>query len=254
MHKNEIYVSSKLAKEMVRCVEDAVGDGIREDVQSRGLQTRNSVPSRIWDLLNTNLIETLKIQECTVTKTHRGPWEMLVIFEKTTQCIFTFMREKRFAELRKKQKKRAHMHYVDMLARQFNSNLIATPSQLRLFPHTFSDEDRLVELIHALLADLKGDIEVVRNHVLVLFDTEGYQLMHIRAVMVTPDLEIAEGSEQDWSAYISTHESVIVEKVVNPYAAENRPNRGLSLKAKAVARQKNKPKRKDLEQDITKDK
>lgn len=254
MHTNCKYISEELAEKLVRCVEDAVGDGIREDIQKNDLQTKNSVPARIWDLMNTNIIKTLETQDCTIAKAHRGPWEMLIVFEKTTQCIFTLMREKRFTEIRKYQRKRVHMHYVDMLAKQFNNELIAEQKQLSLFPHAFADEERLAELVQILLSDLKGDIEVVRNHVLILFDTEGYQLKHIRAIMVTPDLEIAAGSEQDWSAYISTHESVIVEKVANPDAAENRPNRGLSLKAKAVARQKNKPKRKDLEQDIIKDK
>ena len=36
---------------VVRCVQDAVGDDIEADVRLNDLKTRNSVPSRIWDLL-----------------------------------------------------------------------------------------------------------------------------------------------------------------------------------------------------------
>ena len=64
--------------------------------------------------------------------------------------------------------------------------------------------------------------------------------------MVTPSLDIAQGSEQDWSPYIAVDESVIVEKVSDATAPENQPNRGLSLKAKAIARKKEKPQRKDM--------
>lgn len=248
MHVSNISFPSELIAKIVRCVEDAVGDDIREDIHRNNLQTRNSVPSRIWDLLNTNVIRTLDTEECLISKVHRGPWEMLIVLEKTTQCVFTFMREKRFAEIRKSKHRRPHMHYVDILARQFNADL-PSDQQMCFLPHTFADEDLLSELVQALLHDFEDDVDLVRNHVLVLFEASGYQLTHIRAVMVTPSLEIAHGSEQDWSRFISANESVVVDKVVTPGIPENQPDRGLKLKAKAIARQKNKPKQKEQQRE-----
>lgn len=182
MHTVDIPFPSELIAKIVRCVEDAVGDDIRADIRQHDLQTRNSIPSRIWDLLNTNIIKTLDTEDCTIAKAHRGPWEMLIVFERSTQRILTFMREKRFTELRNRQHKRVHMHYIDMLAKQFNEDLLSDQQQLSFIPHTFSDEDRLAELVQTMLHDLEGDAEVVRHHVLVLFETVGYQLTHIRAV------------------------------------------------------------------------
>ena len=253
MHTNTLSFSAELVSKVVRCVEDAVGDDIQADIQRNDLQTRNSVPSRIWDLLNTNVIKTLDTKDCTVAKAHRGPWEMLVVFEKSTQCILTFMREKRFAELQKRQRQRKRMHYIDMLARQFNQDLLVDQQQLCIIPHEFSDEERLAELVQTLLRDLGSDAGFVRHHVLVLFDTAGYRLTHIRAVMVTPSLDIAQGSDQDWSKYINADESIVVEKVSDPTAPENKPGRGLSLTAKAMARKKGKPKRKNTEIPFQKD-
>ena len=247
MRTTDISFPSELIAKIVRCVEDAVGDDIRTDIRQHDLQTRNSIPSRIWDLLNTNIIKTLDTEDCTIAKAHRGPWEMLIVFERSTQCILTFMREKRFTELRNRQHKRVHMHYIDMLAKQFNEDLLSDQQQLSFIPHTFSDEDRLAELVQTMLHDLEGDTEVVRHHVLVLFETVGYQLTHIRAVMVTPSLDIAQNSEQDWSRYIAADESAVVEKVANPNAPGNQPNRGLRLTAKAMARQKSRPEQKELE-------
>ena len=247
MHTTNISFPSELIAKIVRCVEDAVGDDIRADIRQHDLQTRNSIPSRIWDLLNTNIIKTLDTEDCTIAKAHRGPWEMLIVFEKSTQCILTFMREKRFAELRNHQHKRKHMHYIDMLAKQFNEELLSDQQQLSFIDHVFSDEDRLAELVQTMLHDLDGEAEVVRHHVLVLFETAGYQLTRIRAVMVTPSLDIARNSEQDWSRYIAADESVVVEEVAHPGSPSNQPNRGLSLTAKAMARQKNRPKQKKLE-------
>jgi predicted ATPase len=98
-----------------------------------------------------------------------------------------------------------------------------------------------------MLQDLEGDAEIVRHHVLVLFETADYQLTHIRAVMVTPSLDIAPNSEQDWSRYIATDESAVVENVVDPNAPGNQPKRGLSLTAKAMARQKSRLRQKGME-------
>lgn len=245
MHTNIISFSPDLIAKIVRCVEDAVGDDIQADIQRNDLQTQNSVPSRIWDILNTNIIKTLDTDDCTIARAHRGPWEMLVVFEKSSQYIITFMREKRFKELQKHQNKR--MHYIHMMAKQFNKDLPADQQQLSLIPHKFSDEEHLAELVQTLLLDLGSDANIVRRHVLVLFDTVGYQLTHIRAVMVTPSLDIAQGSEQDWSKYIRADESIVVEKVTNPAAPENQPSRGLSLTAKAMARKKDNSQRKSTE-------
>lgn len=163
------------------------------------------------------------------------------------------MREKRFAELRNRQHKRVHMHYIDMLTKQFNESLLSDQQQLSFIPHTFSDEDRLADLVQTMLHDLEGEADIVRHHVLVLFETVGYQLTHIRAVMVTPSLDIAQNSEQDWSRYITADESAVVEEVADPGSPGNQPNRGLSLTAKAMARQKSRPKQKELDIAATKE-
>lgn len=85
MRTTDISFPSELIAKIVRCVEDAVGDDIRTDIRQHDLQTRNSIPSRIWDLLNTNIIKTLDTEDCTIAKAHRGPWEMLIVFERSTQ-------------------------------------------------------------------------------------------------------------------------------------------------------------------------
>jgi hypothetical protein len=151
------------------------------------------------------------------------------------------MREKRFSELRRMQRNRKHMHYIDMLAIQFNSELLAGQQQLVLFPHNFLDREKLADLVQVMLRDLGSDVSIVRHHVLVLFDTAGYQLTSIRAIMITPNLDVALGCEQNWSKYIMASGSSVVEKVEHPQAHENNPNRGLKLKSKATERKKNKP-------------
>ena len=66
MHTNDRLFPSELIEKIVCCVEEAVGDDILSDIQVNNLRTTNSVPSRIWDLMNTNLIQKLDTADCTI--------------------------------------------------------------------------------------------------------------------------------------------------------------------------------------------
>lgn len=243
MLNSEMDFPVVLVKKIVQCIEDAVSDDILTDIRKNDLRTRNSIPFRIWDLINTSLIKELEPYDCAVAIAHSGPWGMAVIFEKSTNCIFTFMREQRFSFLRKNQRYRNRMHYLDMLSSHFNNELLSDQQQLALYPHTFPDANEIGKRIQQMLHDLQSDVSIVRHHVLVLFNTSGYRLTNIRAVKITPNLDIAKGCDANWSQYITARESSVVEKVENPASPENNPNRGLKLKPKAIERQKRMPKR-----------
>lgn len=66
MHAECSMLPSEIAQIIVSCVENAVGDDIRSDIRRNRLKTTNSVPARIWDLMNTNLIDSLELQNCTL--------------------------------------------------------------------------------------------------------------------------------------------------------------------------------------------
>lgn len=242
MNLNDI--SENIAKGVVACIEDAVGDSIRADIISNRLSTTNSVPSRIWDFINRNMKE-FGFDDCVVSDINRGPWQMTVVYDNKTQCVFTIMREKRFNQLKKAQKNRNKMHYVDMLAKQFNSNLTCAYQQTSFFTeHHFDDEERLSKLVQQLLSDLVDDIDLVNNHILVLFETIEHELISVRAVMITPSLDVADNAELSWSQYISNN-SAIVEKVSSVDSINNSPNKGLKLSAKATQRKKTNSRIKD---------
>lgn len=235
--KKTFYLSQNLLKLLVPAIEDAVGDDMKAIVYGNNFETKNCFPSLIWDLINRNLSHSL-VPMCDPTKLRRGPWDILVFYDKESQCIITLMREERFSDLCKNQSQRKH--YLRLLAHLYNSNL--QPKQQGLFdplPATPIDEE-IAELAKKLEADINSNNNFIRHHVLILFKTVGFQLTQVRSVMVTPTLDIAVNSEQDLSQYIQANESVIVEKVVNPTAPENQPDRGLALKPKALERKHNK--------------
>jgi len=231
-----INVSKSFASNVVDCIYTATGDGIKEDIARHGLRTHNSVPFRIWDLLNTYVCERLHAPDCMTTTTRRGSWEIVVIYEDETGFLFTLMREKRFGELQSGILKRRKMHYFDLLVRHLNPDLLASVGQIMLYPAHFDDEDKLAENVQKILSGFSSDIGKIKRHVMILFDSANYSLTSVRAVMVDPNLNVV--TEQDWTKYIPVQESNIPEKVDNPHAPENNPSRGLELTAKATARKK----------------
>jgi len=231
-----LCASISFASTIVDCIYIAVGDGIKEDVTRQGLRTRNSVPFRIWDLLNTYVCERLHTTDCMATTTKRGPWEIALVYDCTTGFLFTLMREKRFNELQSTVAKRRNMHYIDLLVRHLNSDLISHVGQTRLFPIHFEDEDKIAENVQKILLGFSEGIGEIKRHAIILFDSSNYNLTSVRAVIVDSNLNPV--SEWDWTKYIPVQESSITEKVDNPNAPESNPSRGLELTAKATARKK----------------
>lgn len=239
MNKEQFF-SEDAAKTIVDCISDAVGDDILEDIQRNKLATTNSIPSRIWDLINTNLCNKLCDMNCEVVKTNSGPWQMCLIWDKSSDVVITLMREERFSEIRRKQSSRGKMHYLDALTEFYNNELNPEYAQTTFYGHEFTDKDRLSERVNTLLRNIQSDISEIKNHVLVLFESIDNRLVSVRAIKATPALEIAKDGEWSLSEYIDYNESAIVEKVDNENQNDLH-NMGLKLKEKAIAKQKKLP-------------
>ncbi len=231
-------VSPRIRDCIIQSAYDAVGDLINEDVRRYRLRTRNGNAGRVWDFLNTSLCESLDSPDCMTYVVNRGPWEMVIVYEKKTKWIYTIMREARFASIRHNTPKRRRMHYLDMFTRHFNSDLLASIGQTHMFTKEFSDESELSELVGKMLYALQTDGAVIDRHVLVLFDSRNHQLTSIRAVMIDSNLDIV--AEENWTISIPSTDSVIVETEDHMGNTAKDPNHGLRLTSKAAARKKEK--------------
>jgi len=229
-----INIPKSFASTVVDCIFTATGDGIKEDIALHRLRTRNSVPARIWDLINTAICERLNTPDCMTITPRRGAWEIVIIYERETEFIYTIMRGKRFRELRDGICKRNKMHYVDLLVRHLNPDLLAPVGQTTLFPVCFDDENKLAENVQKILAGFSTEIGEIKRHAIILFESANFNLTSVQAIVVDSNLNIV--SEQSLTEYIPVQESNISEKVENPNNPSNNPSRGLKLTEKAAAR------------------
>lgn len=167
----------------------------------------------------------------------RGPWNMAVAFHNETNILFTFMREGRYKELHRSIARRKRHHYLDALAQTFNSDLSAPTKQLSIFERSdFIDQDKMPETIEKILTSLEKESSIIKNHVLVLFDSYNFSLSSVRAVIVDSDLNIVE--EKSWNQHIIVNESSVVDKIDKLDLPANNPSKGLKLTAKANARKR----------------
>ena len=235
---NKDYIPEKVIIAAVKAINTAVSDNIKEDFLSNEFVTTNSYATRVWEYINRNINREFPPELCTVVRAHRGPWEFMIIYDKQSGHIMTIMRGTRFNELQKSMRTRNTAHYIQLLAEEFNSELMPGYEQLSFEQDTKENIDMKAASaeVRKLLCGLSEENEPIKNHVLVLFDTAGGHLVNIKSVKVTPKLQIVAGSECDWSKYISATESVIVEKVSETESASDKPDHGLKLTGKAVAR------------------
>jgi hypothetical protein len=232
-------ITEDLAKIIVRCVEDATGDVIKEDLARSELVYQNSTPHRVWDHIFSLLTKNLDAMGYPIISTNSGPWKFPIIYDRESGNIITIMREKRFAVLRRQQQKRDKPHYVDMLTATLNKELLPQYPQMSLLEKPPRDFEEMKKRADAMLQDFGGKADQVRNHVLILFEARGFSLYSIRAIKVTPDLELAVDGEVNLSALISAKPSIITDKIAKPDAPANNPTRGLKLKKKAIERKAN---------------
>lgn len=142
---NDSFIST-----IAKCLSDAVGDDIRQDIKLHRLVTQNSTPSRIWDLINTNICERFAKSDVIANPSKRGGWELVPVFERNSDTIYSLMREQRFETLKKQLPKRRTAHYVDALVRSLNKDLRAPQRQATLFPLDpigFSNENHIQEIV-----------------------------------------------------------------------------------------------------------
>ncbi|WP_018703818.1 DUF5986 family protein [Anaeromusa acidaminophila] len=230
----KIKATDKFISVITKCVSDAVGDDIKGDIKSHGLVTQNSTPTRIWDLLNTNICKNFNQIDIIANPTKRGPWEMVPIFERNTGIVYSLMREQRFELLKKEFPKRRNAHYIDAFARSLNADLCAAKNQLLLFPlceKKFNNEEFIQEIIEKIFRDLGVPNELVRHHALILFSSFNNELASLRCCVVDSNLGIVD--EVDWSNYIKASESIIAGKALDRASVYVEPSGGLKYKQKA---------------------
>lgn len=182
----------------LRLALEVVMPGIMDD---NNLVERNGYGQFRWNPIITQLREKCQhLGWIDFNVCRRGAWKTPVLFHGVSHDLITFMTEDTLKTIQRRKDK--GKHYLCGGA-SFNQGIKAQYEQLELeLPGVLSDMEKWVaksreELANAVCASV-GEIE---GHILVLFDTRVDKLLTVRAVRLTPSLEIST-QEEDWTHYI----------------------------------------------------
>ena len=165
----------------------------------------------------------------------RGMWEILLLYDKESNMLLSFMRENRLKNIRKANQK-LQPQYIHALL-MLNQRLQAKAKQQTLFDMEKLDRDdrQLLTMLNSLCENFNEPIMgSIGHHALVVFATNSGQLCSLKAYVLDSDLDIV--SEQDWLDQSKPIMSIAIDSVSKD--DEKRIQRPLTKKATERLKQK----------------
>lgn len=183
-----------LDEELLRAVAISISEGIGIDFIDARKQldtyTKNSSPTLIWDLINSNLKKRLGEDYVCIYKKQRGIWEFLLIVDKKSKKVITVMRENRLRSIIKHPYKNKK-HYAAALA-LLNENLKPRQRKLVNIPLNRADNDFLHELSQELCSEIEQNMLKESLYCILSFKTSSGVMTTFSANYLTKNLEISE--------------------------------------------------------------
>lgn len=200
---NQIILGlSDIKHAIVEALRSSLEDRLPEMMQDYEITERNGYGQYRWNFIITQLRNTCTRLGWIVTDglCQRGSWKLPVLFYEKSHILITLMTEGTFSQIQKSNSK--GKHYLCGAA-SFNHNVDAKYEQLEMqLPGIIPDDEKwIVASQEQLTAAVCKDVSDIAGHVLILFDVQSDRLLSVRAVRLTPTLEISTEGE-DWSNLI----------------------------------------------------
>ena len=149
-----------------------------------------------WNFIIRNLSESFEANFEAITPP-RGPWRVLLLRDLVSNLSFSIMSERNFRKLRRSSSDR--IHYLEALISE-NEKRESLEQQICMNEFQKVREKNILSSIRTqLLSTFSG---IVTEHVLVLFDYDFSVITSMRAVLLTPEMEIA--VSEDWAKYLKS--------------------------------------------------
>ncbi|MBO5948454.1 hypothetical protein J6Q66_06430 [bacterium] len=183
-----------LDEELLKAIAISISEGIGIDFVDARKQldtfTKNSSPTLIWDLINSNLKNRLGQDYACIYKKQRGIWEFLLIIDKKSKKVITVMRENRLRSIIKHPYKNKK-HYAAALA-LLNENLKPRQRKLVNIPLNSVDNEFLQELSQELCSEIEQNMLKESLYCILSFKSSSGVMTAFSANYLTRNLEISE--------------------------------------------------------------
>lgn len=229
-------ISLQVIQKIYQCLFQAVGEDYQEAESHLELETHISQPFMIWDLINRNLIRSFSESDILYSTKKRGMWEILLLYDKKSKMLLSFMKDARFKDIQKTN--RGHKPQYMRALLLLNQSLQAKMKQQKLFYITEPDEcdnEQLKALLNSLCANfMEPIVSEVKHHALIVFSSNYGQLTSLKAYVLDSDLDVV--TDKDLLDVVKPVMSNEVDKVSKDDAKHKQPK--LTEKANRRLKQK----------------
>lgn len=170
-----------------------------------------------WDMINTECQKAMLKSEYDVVVCKRGIWQLLLMYDRNTNTLYTLMKEKRYEDLCKTVKGNK-VHYLEAIT-TVNKDLLKEKHEQVTFFEEFNKlkMEKMETTLKQLLNNIDGQ---VKKHVLITFTDKNLELYSISALIVTPSLQILH--KENWTEYIEPKYSLDSNNIdINNYENED---------------------------------
>lgn len=184
-------IPSQTIQKVYQCLFQAIGEDYQEAESHLELETHISKPFMIWDLINRNLIRSFSESDVLYSTKKRGMWEILLLYDKKSNMLLSFMKDTRFKDIRKVERGRKPQYIRALLLH--NQSLQAEIKQQKLFEISKleREDERLKTLLDSLCANfMESVVGHVKHHALIVFSSGYGQLTSLKAYMLDSDLDV----------------------------------------------------------------
>lgn len=228
-------ISVQVVQKIYQCLFQAIGEDYQEAESHLELETHISQPFIIWDLINRNLIKSFSGSNVLYSTKKRGMWEVLLLYDKKSKMLLSFMKDTRFKDIQKSSKRHKPQYIRALLL--LNQSLQAEMKQQKLFYITEPecDNEQLKVLLDSLCANfMEPVVSKVKHHALIVFSSSYGQLTSLKAYILDSDLDVV--ADKDLLDVVKPIMSNEVDKVSKDDAKHKQPK--LTEKANRRLKQK----------------
>ena len=228
-------ISPDVMQTVYQCIFQGIGEDYQEAETHLGLKTHICRPFMTWDLINRNLINKFGTENVLCSTAKRGMWEVLLLFDKESGLLLSFMRDSRFKILQKS-KRDKKPQYVEALL-LCNSELQSSTAQQSFltFEEQPEDKERLKSILNELCVNFSEPVlDAVTQHGLIVFSSKFGQVSTLDAYILDRNWDIV--MQKDWMNSLKP----VISNAIETISETKNDKFPLQLKSKAKERTKQK--------------
>lgn len=192
--------------QLVSLLSEALQHDVKDVMSIYKLDFFNSVHFLTWDFIYTRVYKNVQDESKICIKCKRGPWSFVLMYDLKEKYLYSFMKEKRLAQLIDERNRRSSIHYADALVTlnknitELGLDLSNVEQQLDLLPlEEDSDWEKSIEKI---LKDMLGvHYGGIKNYVVVTFSHHRGEIDSVNATLLSPCMDVV--YKENWDEFIN---------------------------------------------------